>query len=110
MFSSDGRILMTTPCEIKKAKDYSKQLIVFSSNSIDECKSFLSYIDSKFVRFLILLRYGRNSVNNNFSWSFVPDPGSFDHIFTDQELYQKYNLTPDEINIIESVIKERKEK
>lgn len=41
-------------------------------------------------------------------WHFVPDPESFDHIFTDAELYKKYNLTLEEINIIESVIKERK--
>ena len=33
---------------------------------------------------------------------------AFDHIFTDQELYEEYNLTDEEINIIESVIKERK--
>lgn len=45
---------------------------------------------------------------NKETWRFVPDPGKFDHIFTDQELYKKYNLTDDEINIIESVIKERK--
>lgn len=32
----------------------------------------------------------------------------FDHIFTDAELYKKYELTDKEINIIESVIKERK--
>lgn len=29
-------------------------------------------------------------------------------MFTDQELYEEYNLTDEEINIIESVIKERK--
>ena len=38
----------------------------------------------------------------------VPQPEAFDHIFTDQEIYEKYNLTEKEINIIESVIKERK--
>lgn len=42
------------------------------------------------------------------AWRFVPDPGAFDHIFTDDELYKKYNLTQDEIDLIESVIKERK--
>lgn len=42
------------------------------------------------------------------AFEFVPDPGAFDHIFTDEELYKKYNLTDEEINIIESVIKERK--
>ena len=54
------------------------------------------------------MRYCRNSVDNNESWSFVPDPGAFDHIFTDDELYKTYGLTPDEIKVIESVIKERK--
>ena len=47
-------------------------------------------------------------VLNKEFWRFVPDPGSFDHIFTDKELYEKYNLTDEEIGIIESVIKERK--
>ena len=45
---------------------------------------------------------------NDETWRFVPKPEAFDHIFTDQELYKKYNLTDEEINIIESVIKERK--
>lgn len=45
---------------------------------------------------------------NERGWRFVPDPGECDHIFTDAELYEKYNLTEEEINIIESVIKERK--
>lgn len=41
-------------------------------------------------------------------WKFVPAPEVFDHIFTDDELYKKYDLTDEEITIIESVIKERK--
>lgn len=45
---------------------------------------------------------------NDNNWRFVPVPEAFDHIFTDQELYEKYNLTPEEINIVESVIKECK--
>ena len=47
-------------------------------------------------------------ITNNICWRFVPTPKAFDHIFTDQELYEEYNLTDEEINIIESVIKERK--
>lgn len=47
-------------------------------------------------------------MGNKETWRFVPDPGAFDHIFTDEELYKKYNLTDDEIKLIESVIKERK--
>ncbi len=47
-------------------------------------------------------------ITNNICWRFVPAPKAFDHIFTDQELYEEYNLTSEEINIIEPVIKERK--
>ncbi len=108
MFSSDGTILMTTPSCVGKLADCGYDAAMFSSDNIAECESFDSYINTKFVRFMILMRYCRNSVDNNESWSFVPDPGAFDHIFTDDELYKTYGLTPDEIKVIESVIKERK--
>ena len=108
MFSSDGTILMTTPSCVGKLADCGYNAAMFSSDNIAECESFDSYINTKFVRFMILMRYCRNSVDNNESWSFVPDPGAFDHIFTDDELYKTYGLTHEEINIIESVIKERK--
>lgn len=108
MFSSDGTILMTTPSYVGKNIDRGDSKVMFSSDNIVECESFNSYINTKFVRFMILMRYCRNTVNNDESWSFVPDPGVFDHIFTDEELYKKYNLTQEEINIIESVIKDRK--
>lgn len=80
----------------------------FSSDDKSEVESFVSYVYTKFVRFLVLLGLTANYIVNNETWRFVPDPGQFDHIFTDDELYKKYNLTQDEINIIESVIKERK--
>ena len=69
----------------------------------------MSYINTRLVRYLINARLSAYSnIFINEVWKFVPDPVNFDHIFTDQELYQKYDLTPDEIEIIESVIKERK--
>ena len=68
---------------------------------------FIVVPNSKLVAFLIYLGICGATLNAEF-WRFVPDPEAFDHIFTDQELYEKYNLTQEEINIIESVIKERK--
>lgn len=77
----------------------------------DEYKSVISYFSSRLIRFLMLISvHGQHifsSVDDTI-FRFVPNPGAFDHIFTDQELYQKYGLTPEEIAIIESVIKERK--
>lgn len=81
---------------------------IFTSDSELECRSFTSWVYSKFIRFLLIIALCSNSVMNDITWRFVPDPGKFDHIFTDKELYEKYNLTEDEINIIESIIKERK--
>ena len=79
-------------------------------NTYKEAESFISYINTRVVRFLVFLNAFTVGVINDETWRFVPDPGKFDHIFTDEELYKKYNLTPEEINIIESVIKERKQK
>lgn len=82
---------------------------IYTSDNLEECQSIISWINTKFIRFLVSGSIGSMSpVFSNISFRYVPDPGPFNHIFTDEELYKKYNLTPDEINIIESVIKERK--
>ena len=79
-------------------------------NTYKEAESFISYINTRVVRFLVFLNAFTVGVINDETWRFVQDPGAFDHIFTDEELYKKYNLTQEEIAIIESVIKERKQK
>jgi site-specific DNA-methyltransferase (adenine-specific) len=76
-------------------------------DSEDECKSFVSYFNSKLMSFLFFVGVCGGTLTQEF-YRYIPDPITFDHIFTDEELYKKYNLTPEEINIIESVIKERK--
>lgn len=73
----------------------------------EEAEYFRSYINSKFASFLFFIGICGASINKEF-FRFIPDPVKYDHIFTDEELYKKYKLTQDEINIIESVIKERK--
>lgn len=83
----------------------------FSSDSKEECESFISWIYTKFVRYLLSINLcGLTGIANSSNdwWRFVPAPKAFDHIFTDDELYKTYGLTPEEIKIIESVIKERK--
>ena len=103
---------------------------LFESDNKFECESFKSYLETRFIRFMIMLGvYSLNSYTNH-GFRFVPDPGSFDRIFEDKplmgytpdengeyidadgnkhcSLYVKYKLTDEEINIIESVIRERK--
>lgn len=81
--------------------------IIAVFNTEKEADSFISYVSCKLVKFLHYIGINATTETSEF-WRFIPDPGAFDHIFTDQELYQKYGLTDDEIKIIESVIKERK--
>ena len=84
--------------------------LIYTADTNEECNYFKSWAYTRFVRFLLSLSLcGLTGIATSNEWRrFVPDPGAFDHIFTDEELYKKYNLTDEEINIIESVIKERK--
>lgn len=102
--------VLTNPTIDTDSDNVGKTLVCINSfDTLEEAQSFVSYINSRFVRYLVgiaINAYGNAYVNG--AWRFVPDPGKFDHIFTDAELYEKYDLTPEEIAIIESVIKERK--
>lgn len=65
-------------------------------------------MQTKFIRFIAFTKIDGQQPKFRELYNHIPDPGAFDHIFTDEELYKKYNLTDDEIKLIESVIKERK--
>ena len=96
-------ILMLKPNQVPKGSYF--PLMCFDTEA--ETKSFISYFNTRLIRFLIVCSIVGTTISTEL-FRLVPDPGAFDHIFTDAELYQKYDLTPDEIAIIESVIKERK--
>lgn len=93
---------------------------VFSSNSLDECKSFISWIYTRFTRFFLVPNISKlNNIQTDHCFRFVPAPavldkngnrvpGKFDHIYTDEELYKTFNLPQEYIDVIEAVIKERK--
>lgn len=116
LFSNDGMFQCLSLSRIVDKNGNTSDVIadsqlVFSSDNMYECESFVSWTQTKFVRYLISINLagltGVANPNNDW-WRFVPDPVNFDHIFTDEELYKKYDLTDEEIVIIESVIKERK--
>ena len=80
---------------------------IFCSDSLAEVESLQSYFNCKLIRFLFYIN-AMSTYMDESNFDKVPAPEAFDHIFTDEELYKKYNLMQEEINIIESVIKERK--
>lgn len=68
-----------------------------------EALNLISYIMTKFFRFLVLLNKPAQHATKKVYY-FVPQQ-DFSKPWTDIELYKKYKLTPDEINFIESMIR-----
>ena len=68
-----------------------------------ECLNVISYIASKFFRFLVLLKKGtQNAAKGVYQLVPIQD---FSKPWTDAELYTKYGLDEEEIAFIESMIK-----
>lgn len=68
-----------------------------------ETKNAISYLKTKFVRFLILQAVTSINLSKD-KFQFVPMQ-DFSKSWTDEELYEKYNLSQEEIDFIESMIK-----
>jgi len=80
----------------------------FSSDSIDECKSFISFLDTKLVRFLVLGCIGKlSNIMTEDNFRYVPYTDDFSFIYTDEYMYKKYNISAEQIEIIDNTIKDR---
>lgn len=81
----------------------------FESDSIDECKSFISWIDTKLVRFLVGINISKlTGILTNDYFRFVPKAfKGYTEEYTDSEVYEYYKLDQETINMIESIILDR---
>ena len=70
----------------------------------EEMENAMSYIKTKFFRFLVGIRKTTQRVTKD-TYSFVPLL-SFKEVWTDKKLYNRYELTSEEISFIENNIKE----
>ena len=78
----------------------------FTIGNFDEslyAKNLLQYLCTKFVRFLLLQAISSINISKE-KFKFVPQQ-DFSKTWTDEDLYKKYNLTNEEIEFIESMIK-----
>lgn len=73
-------------------------------DSPDVANNLLSYLKTRFVRFLVLQSLSGIGLSQQV-FTFVPMQ-DFSTEWNDKKLYEKYSLTEDEINFIESMIKE----
>lgn len=78
-------------------------LVIGPFESKEECDNVISYISTKFFRFMVLQKKNAQHAMRGV-YQFVPIQ-DFSKPWTDEELYSKYNLTESEIAFIDSMIK-----
>ena len=74
------------------------------SEDISYATNVKKYIETKFVRFLVLQAISSINLSKD-SFKFVPMQ-DFSKSWTDEELYAKYELTQEEIEFIDNMMKE----
>ena len=78
-------------------------MVVCGISKKEYAENIKSYLETKFVRFLILQTlFGIGLTADRFQFVPLQD---FSHPWTDEMLYKKYNLTDEEISYIEKIIK-----
>lgn len=78
-------------------------VVIKPTNKKETADNIISYIKTKFFHFLLGLKKITQHTTSK-TYAFIPIQ-DFSKPWTDEELYAKYNLTQDEINFIESMIK-----
>ena len=78
-------------------------IVLGAFESKEEVESYRSYIMTKIVRFLLLQAVVSQDVTKK-NYCFVPDLKTYDHIFTDKELCEKWDISEDDWNYIDSRI------
>ena len=77
--------------------------IVGNYRNKETADNLLSYLYTKFVRFLLLVTLSSINLSKSVFW--VVPLQDFSHPWTDEMLYKKYGLTDEEIAFIESMIR-----
>lgn len=78
-------------------------LVIGPFESEDICNNVISYINTKFLHFMLTLKKNTQHATRG-AYQFVPMQ-DFSRPWTDEQLYAKYGLSKDEINFIESMIR-----
>jgi site-specific DNA-methyltransferase (adenine-specific) len=99
MFKVLSRIQLLTPCEVCT----DSYLIAYTSQQKSCAENYLTYASTKFYRFLLLQAVSSINLSKD-KFQFVPLQ-DFSKPWTDEELYKKYDLTQEEIDFIESMIR-----
>ena len=101
----NGQVKVLAKIELLKPQEICTEsyLCVGDYDNIVGAQNLEIYIKTKFCRFLLLQALSSMNITKD-KFCYVPLQ-DFTKPWTDEELYQKYNLTDEEISFIESMIK-----
>ena len=102
---SEGQVKVFSTLEVIGPNEICTDTYIVIGRFTDKSKAYnlLSYLKTKFVRFLVLQTITSINITRN-NYQFVPLQ-DFSKPWTDEELYKKYGLTDEEIQFIESMIR-----
>lgn len=100
-FYYDGNTRIAKPGEICSES----WLVAGAFDTEEEALSYKSYIFTKTVRFLLLQTVVSQNISKK-NYCFIPDLGKYEGTYTDSQLCEMWNITPDEFEYIKSKIGE----
>ncbi len=100
-FYYDGNTIVAAPGECCTESF----IVLYASNSKSEVENFKSYLFTKTVRFLLLQCVASQDITRE-KYKFVPHLGTYDIKYTDEILREKWNITSEEWQYIDSRIKD----
>ncbi len=103
--ASDGKMNVITKVKILNPKEVMTETYLLLATFNDKIQAYncASFYKTKFARLMIALTLSSmNITRDNFQFCPTQD---FSKSWTDEELYKKYNLTKEEIDFIESMIR-----
>lgn len=96
--------VLSTPMVVPSPSTCTQTFLFFHVRDTDEAHNLKAYLSTKFARFLISLRkITQDATKSTYTW--VPMQ-SWDHMWTDEELFEKYGVSEEEQSFISSQIRE----
>jgi len=99
-FYYDGNVRIAKPGEACTES----WIVAFSSKDLSEVISFKSFLFTKIFRFLLLQTVVSQDVTRN-NFQFIPDLGKYEGEYNDEILRQRWDITDEEWNFIDSKIR-----
>ena len=101
--AKDGKYRVLSTMELLKPGEICSETYLVA-DSKEEASNYMDYLKTQFVRFLIL-QIAMTQQLSKASFAFVPCQ-DFTRKWTDKQLFEKYDLSGEEVNYIQGMIKE----